>query len=120
MRVYFVRNRTATTPSQVRTSLLATRYAGATLDYVTGGEFWFALSGTLGDEMFYERVTFSCSRQAFHGWLMIYPVAERKVYEALVEQIDRTYRHSWSEDWRCAGAGAASIVGQYTGVGPVK
>jgi len=111
MRVYFVRNRTATSPSQVRTSLLDTRYAGATLDYVSRGEFWFALSGRLGDEMFYERVTFSCNRQAFHGWLMTYPVAERQIYDALVEQINRTY-HNWSEDWRCAGAGAPTIVGQ--------
>jgi hypothetical protein len=112
MRVYFVRNLTATTPSQVRTSLLATRYAGATLDYAPRHEFSFVLSGTLGDEMFYERVTFSCNRQAFHGWLMTYPVAERQIYDALVEQINRTYHHNWSEDWRCAGAGAATIVGQ--------
>jgi hypothetical protein len=112
MRVYFVRNRTATTPSQVRTSLLATRYAGATLDYAPRREFWFVLSGTLGDETFYERVIFSCDRQSVHGWLMTYPVAERQIYDALVEQINRTYHHSWSEDWRCAGAEAANIIGQ--------
>jgi curved DNA-binding protein CbpA len=112
MRVYFVRNRMATTPSQVRTSLLATRYAGATLDHAVRSEFWFVLSGTLGDEMFYERVIFSCDRQSFHGWLMTYPVAERQIYDALVDQINRTYHHSWSEDWRCAGAGDASIIGQ--------
>jgi hypothetical protein len=121
MRVYFVRNRTATTPSQVRTSLLATRYAGATLDYAAKSEFWFVLSGTLGDEMFYELVTFSCDRQSFHGWLMTYPVAERQTYDALVEQIKRTYHHSWSEDWRCAGAEAANIIGQAgTDAGQVK
>jgi hypothetical protein len=112
MRVYFVRNRTAITPSQVRSSLLATRYAGATLDHAARSEFWFVLSGVLGDEMFYERAIFSCDRQSFHGWLMTYPVAERQIYDALVEQINRTYHYSWSEDWRCAGAGAASIVGQ--------
>jgi DnaJ domain len=112
MRVYFVRNRTATTPSQVRTSLLATRYAGATLDYAPRREFWFVLSGTLGDETFYERVIFSCDRQSVHGWLMTYPVAERQIYDALLEQINRTYHHSWSEDWRCAGAEAANIIGQ--------
>jgi hypothetical protein len=114
MRVYFVRSRTATTPSQVHTSLLATRYAGATLDYAARSEFWFVLSGTLGDEMFYERAIFSCDRQSFHGWLMTYPVAERQIYDALVKQINRTYHHSWSEDWRCAGAGAASIIGRTT------
>ncbi len=52
---------------------------------------------------------------------MTYPVAERQIYDALVEQINRTYHHSWSEDWRCAGAEAANIIGQVgTDAGQVK
>ena len=51
---------TPTSITRYRTSLVAGRYAGATFDYAPQRQSWFVLSGTLGEEMFYERVTISC------------------------------------------------------------
>ena len=45
------------------------------------------MSGTLGAEMFYERVSFSCDRRSVHGWLLTYPVAERQFYDKIVEDM---------------------------------
>lgn len=78
LRVYSDRGSAGTTPSKYRAALLARRYAGAALDYAPQREHWFVLSGTLGAEMFYERVSFSCDRRSVHGWLLTYPVAERQ------------------------------------------
>ena len=56
------------------------------------------MSGTLGQEMFYERVSFSCDRRSFHGWLITYPVLERQFYDAVVEEMHRTYRYGRRRD----------------------
>jgi hypothetical protein len=72
---------------------VAGRYAGATFDYAPQRDSWFVLSGTLGEEMFYERVTISCDRRSIHGWLLTYPVAERSFYDPIVEEIHRSYEY---------------------------
>ena len=43
--------------------------------------------------MFYERVSFSCDRRSVHGWLLTYPIAERQFYDAIVEDMHRSYRY---------------------------
>src|SRR5262249_35275685 len=97
-----------TVPSTYRASLLAKRYAGASLDYAPQRENWFVLSGTLGQEMFYERVSFSCDRRSYHGWLITYPVGERQFYDAGVGEVHRTYRYGRAAGWRCGEAGPAT------------
>ena len=84
---------TPTSITRYRASLLAGRYAGATFDYAPQRDSWFVLSGTLGEEMFYERVTISCDRRSVHGWLLTYPVAERSFYDPIVEEIHRSYQY---------------------------
>ena len=107
LRVYANRSNLGTVPSKYRASLLAKRYAGASLDYAPQRENWFVLSGTLGQEMFYERVSFSCDRRSFHGWLITYPVVERQFYDAVVEEMHRTYRYGKAAGWRCGDAAPA-------------
>ena len=84
---------TPTSITRYRASLVAGRYAGATFDYAPQRDSWFVLSGTLGEEMFYERVTISCDRRSIHGWLLTYPVAERSFYDPIVEEIHRSYQY---------------------------
>ncbi|NJO36161.1 MAG: hypothetical protein HC869_27025, partial [Rhodospirillales bacterium] len=84
---------TPTSITRYRASLVAGRYAGATFDYAPPRDSWFVLSGTLGEEMFYERVTISCDRRSIHGWLLTYPVAERSFYDPIVEEIHRSYKY---------------------------
>jgi DnaJ-domain-containing protein 1 len=84
---------TPTSITRYRASLVAGRYAGATFDYAPQRDSWFVLSGTLGEEMFYERVTISCDGRSVHGWLLTYPVAERSFYDPIVEEIHRSYKY---------------------------
>jgi hypothetical protein len=96
-------NRAGRSVGAYRHSLIAERFAGATFDYAPQRENWFVLSGIIGDEMFYERVTFSCDRQSVHHWLLVYPVAERAFFDTVVEEIHRSYRYDLNQRARCAG-----------------
>ena len=76
-----------------RRQLIAESFSDAKFDYVPVRKSWFVLSGTQGEEMFYLRITFACDRRTLHGWGLRYPVAERKVYDRIVEDIHRSYKH---------------------------
>jgi curved DNA-binding protein CbpA len=86
-------NASGITVAKHRQSLVEDHYKGATFDYTPQRDTWFVLSGTVGDEMFYQRVTFSCDKRTLHGWRLVYPVAERTFYDGIVEAIHRRYRH---------------------------
>jgi hypothetical protein len=80
------------TLEQYRAFLLEKSYAGAEVDYAPVHDTWFVLSGTREGTMFYERVTFTCGGQLINSWAMLYPVAERQLYDRIVEKVARTYR----------------------------
>lgn len=84
-----------------RRFLITESYRGARLDYAPVRPNWFVLSGTRGDEMFYERVTFACGGRLIYGWQLTYPVAERAIYDRVVEAIHRSYRAGQGEDGTC-------------------
>jgi hypothetical protein len=67
-------------------------YPGADIDYAPIGPTWFVLSGTRDGIMFYERVTFTCGGRLINSWAMLYPAAERRVWDRIVEQVARSYR----------------------------
>jgi hypothetical protein len=96
------RSRAGRSITQYRQSLMAERYAGATFDYAPQRENWFVLSGTIGSEMFYQRVTFACDGQSVHHWLLVYPVAERVFFDAIVEEMHRSYRYDLNQRTHCA------------------
>ena len=45
----------------------------------------------IGDREFYERVSFTCGGRLINSWAMIYPKAERRFYDRVVEAVARTY-----------------------------
>ena len=75
-----------------RSLVLQRSYQGADIDYAPVGGTWFVLSGIRDGVMFYERVTFTCGGRLINSWAMLYPVAERRVYDRIVEQVARSYR----------------------------
>ena len=75
-----------------RTFLMAESFAGAKFDYAPVRDTWFVLSGTRDGVMFYERVTFTCGGRLINSWALLYPAAERRTYDRIVEQIARNYR----------------------------
>jgi DnaJ-like protein len=89
------------TLTKLRRFLLEGPYKDADLRYAPQHRTWFVLSGTLGSDMFYERITFTCNGRAFHGWKLEYPSTEQAFYEPIVEEIDRRYRHSKIMGGRC-------------------
>src|SRR5262249_27267053 len=84
-----------------RRSLMSGPYRDAAFDYTPRSAHWFVLSGTMGDEIFYERVTFSCDRRTVHGWKLVYPVGERGFYDRVVEEVHRRYSHGNGVGGRC-------------------
>ena len=91
LHIFSMPNRATTLP-EYRQSLMAERYADAEFDYTPQRRNWFALSGTVRDEMFYERVTVACDRQSIHGWVLVYPRANRAFYDAIGAEIRASYR----------------------------
>ena len=92
LRIFGIPNRTATTLTQYRRSLIAQRYADATFDDTHQQHNWFVLSGRVAEEVFYERVTFSCDGRSIHGWLLVYPMIDRSFFDEIVEEMHRTYK----------------------------
>lgn len=84
-----------------RTQLLQENYRGAVLDYAPVRSGWFVISGTIGNLMFYERVSFTCGRRYINSWAMLYPVAERATYDRIVEAIAPTFKPGSGVDGRC-------------------
>jgi hypothetical protein len=104
LRIFATHNTAATTLTEYRRTLIAKRYADAKLDYTPQRQHWFVLSGRVAEEMFYERITFSCDRRSIHGWLLVYPLAERSFFDAIVEEIHRSYRYDAGRNGRCGEA----------------
>jgi hypothetical protein len=75
-----------------RSLVLQQSYPGAAIDYAPVGSTWFVLSGIRDGVMFYERVTFTCGGRFINSWAMLYPAAERRLYDRIVEQVARSYR----------------------------
>ncbi len=94
-------NRTGETLSSYRRFVLSKSYPDARIEHAPVRSSWFVLPGTNGDTMFYERITFRCGGKVIYGWQMTYPVAERKMYDRIVEAVHRSYRPGNSEGGKC-------------------
>jgi hypothetical protein len=95
---------TASTLAAHRRWLVNGPYRGAAFDYTPRRAYWFVLSGTLAGSIFYQRVTVSCDRRTVHSWKLVYPVAERDLFDPVVEEIHRRYTHSNGAGARCGEA----------------
>jgi hypothetical protein len=93
LRIVAAENTTRITLGSYRSMLMKDRYAGAAFKSAPRREHWFVLSGTLGDEVFLERVTFSCDSRSMHGWQMRYPSSQRATYDELAKLILRNHPH---------------------------
>jgi hypothetical protein len=74
-----------------RQFLMDDQYAGAAFDYTPVKQRWFVLSGTRNGEIFYQRVSFTCGGKLINSWAMLYPEAEKKLYDRVLEAIAKTY-----------------------------
>ena len=95
------RNDTGETLKSYRRFVLSKSYADARVEYAPVRDSWFVLSGTNGDTIFYERITFRCGGKVIYGWQMTYPAAERQIYDPIVEAVHRSYRPGNGEGGKC-------------------
>jgi len=86
---------------EYRSYILEQNYAGATIDYAPVKRRWFVLSGERNGTMFYERVSFTCGGRIINSWAMLYPSAERRFYDRVVEAVARTYSPGAGVDGSC-------------------
>jgi len=84
-----------------RRFLLEENYAGADIDYAPIRKRWFVISGTLGDEIFYQRVNFTCGGHLINSWAMIYPKTENRFYDRVLEAIAPTYSPGSGRSGKC-------------------
>lgn len=84
-----------------RDYLIKEQYAGANIAYAPVHRKWFVLSGTIGDREFYERVSFTCGGRLINSWAMLYPRAENRFYDRVVEAIARTYTPGAGRSGNC-------------------
>jgi len=94
-------NDDATTLEAYRDYLMQENYAGARIDYAPVRGKWFVISGTIGDHEFYERVSFTCGGHLINSWAMVYPAAERRFYNRVVEAVARTYSPGAGRTGQC-------------------
>lgn len=94
-------NDEATSIEAYREFLLNDQYAGAHIEYAPLRDKWFVLSGTLGEQEFYERVSFTCGGRLINSWVMIYPKAQSGLYDRVVEAVARTYSPGAGRSGNC-------------------
>jgi hypothetical protein len=94
-------NAEGTSLEAYRDFLLNDQYAGAEIEYAPMHAKWFVLSGTLGEQEFYERVSFTCGGRLINSWVMIYPKAQSRLYDRVVEAIARTYSPGAGRSGNC-------------------
>jgi hypothetical protein len=121
LRILATSNLPGRTLAQYRAALIKERYRDVKFDYAPQRDTWFVLSGIAGNDIFYERVTLACDRRSLHGWMLVFPSSERSLYEPIIEEMHRKYRHSNGPGARCgalkpeASAGAKASGGETDG-----
>lgn len=78
--------------SAYKDRVISTTYKTARVEYERVASDYFVLSGSRGNEVFYERVLVSCGGRIMTAWTMTYPRAEGQLYDRIVEEIARTFR----------------------------
>jgi len=119
LRIVATSNVPGRTLAQYRTALIQERYRQVKFDYAPQRDTWFVLSGVAGDDIFYERVTFACDRRSLHGWVIVFPSSERQLYEPIIEEMHRNYRHSNGPGARCGAMKAQGSAGTKPGAGAI-
>jgi hypothetical protein len=66
-------------------------YSGYHIDYAPRGQTWFVLSGENDQNVFYEKVMFSCGGRIISSFALLYPIASKAMFDPVVEGIEKTF-----------------------------
>jgi hypothetical protein len=90
--VFGVLNAENFSPAEYRRVLLEEFGGYDKMDYSPTGKTWFVLSGFRGDNIYYQKVLFTCSNKVISVLSITFPTAEKQAYEPLVETIEDNFK----------------------------
>jgi hypothetical protein len=90
--VFGVNNGDKLSPREYRRVLLQEFGGYDKLDYSPVGQTWFVLSGFRGENIYYQKVMFSCAGSIINVLSVTFPTAEKPFYESLVELIEDNFK----------------------------
>ena len=67
-------------------------YGQFTIGYRRLGTTWFVLSGERENQIFYEKVMFTCGGRLINSFALIYPRDKRHIFDPIVERVEDTFR----------------------------
>jgi hypothetical protein len=79
-------------PASYQRFLAHQSYPGLHIDYAPVGGSWAVLSGTQGSRMVYEKVMFTCGGHVINSFALVYPIAERDVFDPIMEAMEDSFR----------------------------
>jgi hypothetical protein len=78
--------------------IMEEREAGERITYRDRGSNWFVISGTRGNEEFYERYLLSHQGKIVNGFVITYPARLKSAYDAIVTRMSRSFRAGRGDD----------------------
>jgi hypothetical protein len=85
-------NREGKTPNEFKRWLVTNAGGYEEVTYRPRGRSWFVLSGYRGDDIYYEKVMFSCRGRVVNVMAITYPTAQRDRYDPVVERMEDTFK----------------------------
>lgn len=80
------------TPSEYRNIFINEFEGYDRITYGPRGQTWFVLSGYRGDDIYYQKVMFSCGGRVINALSITFPAKEKPFYEPIVERIEDNFR----------------------------
>ena len=65
--------------------------AGEVITYQAQGDNWFVISGTHGDDIFYERHLLSHRGELTNGFVISYPARLKETYDPIVARMSKSF-----------------------------
>ena len=90
--VFGALNKDGLSPREYRKILLEEFGGYDKLNYQPIGKTWFVLSGYRGDNIYYQKVMFSCRKRVVNVFSINFPIAEKPYYERLVEIMEDHFK----------------------------
>lgn len=90
--VFGVNNAEGLSPKDYRRILLEEFGGYDRLDYSPAGKTWFVLSGYRGENVYYQKVVFSCSNRIINVFSMTFPTVEKPLYDGMIETMEDYFK----------------------------
>ena len=85
-------NQQGATPQEFKQWMLTHADGYEDITYQPRGRSWFVLSGHRDDQIFYEKVIFSCKGCVVNVFAISYPEAERQRFDPVVERMEDHFK----------------------------